>query len=64
VIFSQFVQFLDLLEDYLIKEANIRISRIDGSVSRVGRNVAMAAFNRFCCCENACENMFWRFFWK
>lgn len=46
VVFSQFVSFLDLLEDFLKEEEHdMRISRIDGSVSRFGRETAMAAFN-------------------
>ncbi len=45
VVFSQFVQFLDLLQDYLSKDVAIKIARIDGSVSRAGREFEMSKFN-------------------
>lgn len=45
VVFSQFTQFLDLVEDMLTLSYGVRTVRIDGKVSRKGRDLAMAAFN-------------------
>ena len=44
VVFSQFTEMLDILEDH-IRDNGFSCCRIDGSVSQSGRVAAMAAFN-------------------